>query len=140
MAASHCQMLGYHREKTYQKDRTRNAEAMRRLFWTLYVFDKNTSLLWGRASCIQDFEVDAEYPALPTDSALRPWDVSFIVAIKLGKLQGQIYNSLYSVSALKLDRVERTHHINELAGSMRRVQAELEHVSTPSVPCQSLCG
>lgn len=134
MAVSHCQVLGYHRERTYQNGRTRNAEAMRRLFWTLYVFDKNMSLLWGRASCFQDLEIDAKYPALPADPALRPWDESFLVAIKLGKLQGQIYNSLYSVSALKMGRVERTCHINELTGSMRCLQEELEHVSTPTSP------
>jgi len=134
MAASHCQILGYHRERTYQNDRTVNAEAMRRLFWTLYVFDKNMSLLWGRASCIQDLEIDSQYPALPTDPALRPWDLSFLVAIKLAKLQGQIYNSLYSVSALKVGRTERTRHIDELAASLRRLQAELEHVRTPKYP------
>ncbi|KAG7286845.1 hypothetical protein NEMBOFW57_009162 [Staphylotrichum longicolle] len=132
MAVSHCQMLEYHRERTYQSGRTRNAEAMRRLFWTLYVFDKNMSLLWRQASCFQDLEIDANYPALPADPALRPWDESFLVAIKLGKFQGQIYNSLYSVSALKMGRVERTCHIKELTGSMRRLQEELEHMQIDS--------
>jgi hypothetical protein len=128
-AASHCQMLGYHREFTYQNDRTGNAENTRRLFWTVYVFDKNMSLLLGRGSNIQDFEIDCRHPAFSTNPAFRPWDESFIMGIKLAKLQGQIYDRFYSAAALNLGSSDSVQHINELAASLEQWHAELEQVN-----------
>ncbi|KAK8913145.1 putative transcriptional regulatory protein [Metarhizium anisopliae] len=117
-AASQCQRLGYHREITYRNDQTGRREHMRRLFWTVYVFDKNMSLLQGHSSHMQDFEIDAKYPALSPIVGVRPWDESFIVAIKLARIQGQIYNNLYSTMAIKSSSPDREQHINTLQANM----------------------
>lgn len=128
VAASQCQRLGYHREVTYQNEQTHRQEHMRRLFWTIYVFDKNMSLLQGHSSNVQDFEIDAQYPALSRNIATRPWDESFIVAIKLARIQGQIYDKLYSTAALKFSPTVRKEHINTLDAAMMELRAELEQV------------
>lgn len=92
-AASQCQTLGYHRGSTYRNLDSTYAEAIRRIFWTIYVFDKNTALLLGRASHVQDFEIDVQYPPLTQDPSLRPWNEAFILAIRLAKIQGRFTNA-----------------------------------------------
>ena len=133
-AASHCQMLGYHHEKMYRNDRTGNSENMRRLFWTTYVFEKHFSLLFGRASNMQDFDIDARFPALSTDPAIRPWDESFIIGIKLAKTQSQIYDRLYSITALKTAGCERKQYVNQIATTMQEWEVELRQVMIPPLP------
>ncbi|KAL1872322.1 hypothetical protein VTK73DRAFT_1553 [Phialemonium thermophilum] len=127
-AAGHCRMLGYHRETTYQNDRTGRAESMRRLFWTVYVFDKNISLLSGQSSCLRDSDIDASYPSPLVKPDLRPWDESFILGIKLAQLQGQIYDNLYSVSALRSALDDRKQSVGGLVPAMRQLRIELENI------------
>ncbi|KAM5358346.1 hypothetical protein ACJZ2D_015362 [Fusarium nematophilum] len=132
-AASHCQMLGYHRESTYQRDRSGRVDAKRRLFWTLYVFDKNVSLLLGHASKFQDFDIDAQYPALSADPGQRPWDEWFHLAIRLAKVQGQIYNGLYSAGALRTTPTERKQCTESLALEMNKWRADLDALDASRV-------
>ncbi|KAL6889973.1 hypothetical protein GGI43DRAFT_416137 [Trichoderma evansii] len=132
-AASQCQRLGYHREVTYQNEQTDRQEYMRRLFWTIYVFDKNMSLLHGHSSNIQDFEIDAQYPVLSRNAATRPWDESFIVGIKLARIQGQIYDKLYSTAAVKCSSSIRKECIDTLDAAMIELRAELEEINAGKV-------
>ncbi|KAF5005909.1 hypothetical protein FDECE_7667 [Fusarium decemcellulare] len=127
-AASHCQMLGYHREITYQRDQSGYAECKRRLFWTLYVFDKNASLIFGHASKVQDFEVDTQYPALSSEPGQRPWDMWFRLAIRLAKVQGQTYDRLYSAAGLQATPAERKQHLDLLTADMYKWRDDLERL------------
>ncbi|KAJ9267954.1 transcriptional regulator family: Fungal Specific TF [Paecilomyces variotii] len=132
-AATHCQTLGYHREITYQQPRTESSDNIRRLFWTVYAFDKNISLLLGRASRIQDFDIDAGYPEASSDPTLRPWDESFILGIKLASLQGQIYTALYSATGLKKSLSERSADISRLSSLLEQWRIELEEINSSGV-------
>ncbi|KAH7120555.1 hypothetical protein EDB81DRAFT_814401 [Dactylonectria macrodidyma] len=132
-AASHCQMLGYHREMTYRSDNGKTAEQKRRIFWSLYVFDKNMSLLLGRASSMQDSEIDAEYPSLSKDPSQIPWDQWFVMAILLAKEQGRIYQTQYSAAALKTPVTTRDLHINELHMSLQKWRADLDQIDASRV-------
>ncbi|KAH0846866.1 hypothetical protein FOPE_11223 [Fonsecaea pedrosoi] len=123
-AARHCQVLGYHRETTYQNDNTGNRENMRRLFWSIYMFDKNMSLYFGRASNIQDFEIDTGYPAISTDPGAQLWDQATVISIQLARLQGQIYDRLYSPSAQKASHSERERRIDDLASQLEEWHIE----------------
>lgn len=127
-------MLGYHREMTYRSDTRRIAEQKRRIFWSLYIFDKNMSLLLGRASNIQDSEIDVQYPSLSTDPAQLPWDRWYLMAILLAKEQGRIYETQYSAAALKTSTAAREHHINELSVALQQWRTNLEQVSNRSSP------
>lgn len=120
-------MLGYHREITYRNDRTGNSENTRRLFWTAYTFEKHISL-FGRALSILNFDIDARYPALSTDPAVRPWDESFIMGIKLADIQGQIYDRPYSTAALRTAYSERAQHVQQLTNSMQQWRTEIQQV------------
>jgi hypothetical protein len=86
------------------------------------------SLLQGQSSHLQDFEIDAQHPVLSDDVTARPWDESFIVAIKLARIQGQIYNNLYSTLALKSSSSDRLVAVNSLESAMRELRLVLEQV------------
>ncbi|KAI7761156.1 hypothetical protein LZL87_001971 [Fusarium oxysporum] len=130
---SHCQMMGYHREVTYQKDQSGFAENKRRLFWTLYVFDKTNSLHFGNASRVQDFEVDAHYPAIPDDPAEKPWTELFRLAVRLAKIQGLIFDKLYSVAGLQSPAIDRRQWIDALVADMHQWRYELDHMDGSTV-------
>ncbi|KAH8424477.1 Zn(II)2Cys6 transcription factor [Aspergillus melleus] len=132
-AARSLQLLGYHREIMYLNRHAANARNMRRLFWTVYTFDRNVSLLMGRASCLQDIEIDTSHPELSADPAARPWDESFIMGIKMARLQGQIYSRLYSTAALAGDPAERAQHIRELATELHQWFSELKEIDGSQV-------
>ncbi|KAF4438416.1 hypothetical protein F53441_12804 [Fusarium austroafricanum] len=132
-ALGHCQMMGYHREVTYQKDRSGFAEHKRRLFWTLYVFDKTNSLHFGNASRVQDFEVDAHYPTIPDDPAEKPWVELFRLAVRLAKIQGLIFDKLYSVAGLQSPAVDRRQWIDALVADMHQWRYDLDHIDGRTV-------
>ncbi|KAJ5326382.1 uncharacterized protein N7506_009484 [Penicillium brevicompactum] len=131
-AATHCQALGYHRAMTYKNLSNEKSQNIQRLFWTVYVYDKNVSLLLGKASQIRDSEIDAPYPSLPLDSSLRAWDESFMYGIRLARLQGMIYDKLYSAEAASKSSSQRAVTIRQLQESMEQWLSELKNVSAMS--------
>lgn len=135
---SHCQMLGYRREITYRNGRAGNTRNARRFFWTAYTFEKHMSFLFGHTSSILNFDIDARYPALSTDPAVRPWDELFIIGVKLADIQGQIYDRLYSTTALTTAFSERAQNVQQLTTTMDQWRTELQQVlSLYSVLCTS---
>ncbi|KAL4923484.1 Zn(II)2Cys6 transcription factor [Aspergillus undulatus] len=138
VAARHCLLLGYHRTATYQNLSRQTASNISRLFWMVYVVDKNMSLLLGRASCIQDYDVDVFIPPHSENPAIRPWDEVFVKNVTLGKLQGQIYDRIYSATALKSNPEVRIQHIQCLAEELhewRRAvhQIDFSRIKTPFI-------
>ncbi|KAL3447877.1 fungal-specific transcription factor domain-containing protein [Aspergillus insuetus] len=132
-AITHCQSLGYHRESTYRDMPPRKAESIRRLFWTVYAFDKNMSLVLGRASFAQCLDIDARYPTISTDLALRAWDESFIMGIRLAELQGRIFTGLYFTTTMARDIAQREQVISDLAMAMEDWHAELKRINPEGV-------
>ncbi|KAJ4252802.1 hypothetical protein NW762_010708 [Fusarium torreyae] len=118
-ASSHCRMLGYCQETTYGKHQARRADQMRRAFWFIYINDKNMSLLQGRPSYLQDSEVDAWYPRVSPDASCRPWDELFILGIKFAKIQGEVYDHLYSATARHSSRVQQEQAVNQLSEKLQ---------------------
>lgn len=101
---------------------------MRRLFWTVYTFDKNMSLVLGRVSNMQGLEIDTKHPTVSGDVALRAWDESFIMGIRLAELQGRIFVGLYSTTTMTNDSSERARLIDDLAASMEKWHSEFQLV------------
>ncbi|WJG34608.1 uncharacterized protein FOBCDRAFT_213798 [Fusarium oxysporum Fo47] len=118
-AASHCRMLGYCQEATYGKHQARRADQMRRAFWSIYITDKNMSLLQGRPSYLQDTEVDAWYPRVSPDAPCKAWDELFILGIKFAKIQGEVYGHLYSSTARHSSRAQQEQAVNQLSDKMQ---------------------
>uniref|UniRef100_A0A0D2XKV7 Xylanolytic transcriptional activator regulatory domain-containing protein n=1 Tax=Fusarium oxysporum (strain Fo5176) TaxID=660025 RepID=A0A0D2XKV7_FUSOF len=118
-AASHCRMLGYCQEATYGKHQARRADQMRRAFWSIYITDKNMSLLQGRPSYLQDTEVDAWYPRVSPDAPCKAWDELFILGIKFAKIQGEVYGHLYSSTARHSSPAQQEQAVNQLSDKMQ---------------------
>ncbi|KAI0531652.1 hypothetical protein GGR58DRAFT_518364 [Xylaria digitata] len=132
-AASHCHILGYHRETLYHVDRTAVSHTIRGLFWSLYMFDKNMSLLLGCSSSFQDIEIDTQYPLLSTDPGRKPWDEWFHLAIRLAKVQGQIYDRLYSATGIQMEVSERNCYIESLEATLHYWRNDLEQIDSTHV-------
>jgi hypothetical protein len=111
----------------------RKAESIRRLSWTVYAFDKNMSLVLGRASSAQCLDIDARYPTISTDPALRAWDESFIMEIRLAELQGRIFTGLYFTTTMARDRAQREKLIADLAQTMEDWHTELKQINPEEV-------
>ncbi|PYH93987.1 hypothetical protein BO71DRAFT_450350 [Aspergillus ellipticus CBS 707.79] len=137
-AVTHCQSLGYHRKLTYRSISSGKAESIRRLFWTVYTFDKNMSLVLGRVSNMQNLEIDTHHPTVSTNPALRAWDKSFLMGIRLAELQGRIFDGLYSTATMARATSERARLISDLAITMEKWHFELKQINSEGVnspPC-----
>jgi hypothetical protein len=60
-AAGLCQNLGYHRYSTMKDDSVEDRNCKIHVFWMIYMFDKTMSLRLGRASIIQDFDIELPF-------------------------------------------------------------------------------
>ncbi|KAF3129888.1 hypothetical protein TWF594_010651 [Orbilia oligospora] len=118
-AARHVFTLGYHRERSLKSDPQNIADEKRHLFWSLYGVDKNLSLTLGRASNFQDFDIDTEYFTVSSVEGIAPWDHASIAFVSLSRLQGMVYDQLYSATALKKSQAERHALIGNLDAQLR---------------------
>ncbi|KAL2679195.1 hypothetical protein Neosp_009958 [[Neocosmospora] mangrovei] len=100
-AARHCLALGYHREHRVSRLPSAEASSVRRLFWHIYIADKNLSSRLGRTSIIQDLDVDTGLNAVSDEPGRTPWDQAFVSFVEFARIQGKIYDSLYSPAAKK---------------------------------------
>ncbi|KAI8716839.1 Fungal-trans domain-containing protein [Fusarium sp. LHS14.1] len=100
-SARHCLVLGYHREHRVSRLPSAEASSVRRLFWHIYIADKNLSSRLGRTSIIQDLDVDTGLNAVSDEPGRTPWDQAFVSFVEFARIQGKIYDSLYSPAAKK---------------------------------------
>lgn len=98
---------------------------MRRVFWFIYITDKNMSLLQGRPSYLQDSEVDPWYPRITPDVAFNTWDELFILGINFAKLQGQTYDQLYSAAARDTPRAQQDQAVDRLSDELQSWYTDL---------------
>ncbi|KAJ5371262.1 uncharacterized protein N7496_007354 [Penicillium cataractarum] len=132
-AVTHCQSLNYHRESTYRRMPPHESERIRRLFWTVYTFDKNMSLVLGRVSFMQFLDIDAQRPKISSDPTLRAWDESFIMGIRLAEVQGRIFVDLYSPVTMTRDISAREQLVRDLALAMEKWYLELKQINAEGV-------
>lgn len=120
-----CQTLGLHRRGTLQHKSLAPAEAKRHVFWSLYTVDKHISLNLGVTSHFQDHDIDADL-FIPSDKPQqRPWDVMTLVTVEFSRLQGQVYDRLYSTSASNASATERSEAIEKLSSDLMAVRDKL---------------
>ncbi|KAF4973561.1 hypothetical protein FSARC_170 [Fusarium sarcochroum] len=108
-------MDGYQREETVAKMPGSKADDIRRLFWQVYIFDKNLSLRLGRAPSIQDYDVDLKQQSPSQDPRGNPWSAATSAIIAFSSHQARIYELLYSPSSNKRADGDRKDVANRLA-------------------------
>lgn len=124
-----CQTLGYHREAVVAQDLPRLAESKRHAFWMLYMIDKTLSLNLGRPSSFPDNDIDVKLFSPGPDSRFRPWDHAFLAFIEFSKLQGRIYDELYSSQAQKALPETRTQVVQTLSKDFFSWHTDFKEVS-----------
>jgi hypothetical protein len=112
-ASNLCQTLGYHRPQSSKNADQLRQVAQERLFWTVYKLEKSLSFRLGRSSNFRDDEI-----ALRID----PLDVS----VRLARIQGKIYDQLYSVVAFSRSNEERGNLARGLATELRETISETQ--------------
>ncbi|KAG9857421.1 putative C6 transcription factor, partial [Aureobasidium melanogenum] len=124
-AATMCHTLGFHRKSSLAHEDQETADIKRHLFWQLYMLDKNLSLNLGRGSNFPDADIDAEFYTPSTNPAQRPWDLMSLATILFAKLQGQVYDKLYSASAMNSSLEERSRVVDELSSQVNALRNQL---------------
>ncbi|CEL00863.1 hypothetical protein ASPCAL00456 [Aspergillus calidoustus] len=128
-AANICVSLGYHRRSTLQGDRSLLAESKRHVFWLVYMLDKNISLNLGRASNLQDYDIDAELFEPSSDRKYRSYDLLCHAWIHFGRLEGKVYDLVYSVRAMAMPSEDRLAYTASLAQELATwKEAELDQI------------
>ncbi|KAF3209467.1 hypothetical protein TWF106_006902 [Orbilia oligospora] len=126
-AAMICQTLGWHRLQG--EDGTSDARIT--LFWFCYMLDKGLALRFGRTSVIQDWDVSAtrhfDNTTLPTS-----WNLMIGLWINTGGILGEIYQNLYSPSALARDPNQRVETARLLVEKMERIWNDMVELSYSS--------
>ncbi|KAF7627904.1 fungal-specific transcription factor domain protein [Aspergillus flavus] len=118
-AASHlCQALGYHRESPM----SHGSESARlnkvTLFWTVYCIDKALSLRLGRAATMPDYDISV--PMVITVSGItEPWNTIYNLWIHHARIQGRVYEMLYSPKALSQPEEQRASQALQLASELQ---------------------
>lgn len=84
-AMTACQTLGYHR---IDRNSGGDKDMQTQLFWAVYTYENSLSLRLGRCSGIRDSDI-----TLPIEPNQHR-------AIRLGRIQGKVYNQLYSPEGL----------------------------------------
>ncbi|KAI1378884.1 hypothetical protein F4677DRAFT_443364 [Hypoxylon crocopeplum] len=107
-ASDLCQRLGYHRPRPRESAQPLRA-AQERLFWTVYRFDKGLSLRLGRLSNISDAEI------------MLSIDPDELRSTRVGRIQGKVYDQLYSPAGLSRPDTERGYLAEILAGELREL-------------------
>lgn len=120
------QVMNLHRECFSPELTESEAEKRRRVFWKVYILDKDISLRTGRPFGQDDDDMDVR---LPSNSSLESGNLDlFNCRIGLALVQGQVYKQLYSVRAGRQTAAQRAIAAQELGSllSYWKSSAQLE--------------
>ncbi|KAL2811234.1 hypothetical protein BJX63DRAFT_422478 [Aspergillus granulosus] len=113
-----CQALDFHRRSSLEGINMEERERRLAIFWSIYCMDRALSLRLGRASTIPDYDIDLPTTFEWTDVE-EPWQTAFNLWIEMAKIQGLVYEKLYSPAALRQDPKLRMAEACSLAARMR---------------------
>ncbi|KJZ74289.1 hypothetical protein HIM_06295 [Hirsutella minnesotensis 3608] len=123
MAAQLCQTAGYHRAETQKQDSESTSKLKRLLFWHVYTLDKALGLRLGRASVINELDIDIPKVFEFDDLGCDLYSIT-ILWIKLSHLQSRIYEQLYSPAALAGSQAKLIDCARALAEDCKNLEVE----------------
>lgn len=120
--------LGYHYASSIRDPGERRQKSW--LFWSIYILDKSLSLRFGTASSIQDYDLSLPLPEGDGDRAPNSlfWAEITTIWVRTARLQGQIFESLYSPSALSSAHEDRVSKAITLAREMDSIRQSLQQI------------
>lgn len=119
-----CRALGLHDVSSMASDTpdVRNHKTI--LFWSAYLLDRGLSLRLGRASMLQDFDINLPRTLDHIDGPFPAKEI-FTMWLRHGLCQGQIYERLYSPGALRQSESSRIEHVRALAAEQQELMAHM---------------
>ncbi|RFN43655.1 hypothetical protein FIE12Z_12121 [Fusarium flagelliforme] len=123
-AALMCQMGGFHRRNCLVKYDSEDADTRAILFWHTYMGDKAMSIRLGRASVIQDLEIDIPrsfnfHGTLSVES--RALTATWL---RLASFQSRVYEQLLCPAALALPTTQIAERARLLAHECHQMEIE----------------
>lgn len=111
------------------------------LFWSIYCLDKALSLRLGRSSSIQDYDISLPM-TFEASAVAEPWKTIHKLWIRLARIQGKVYELLYSPAALAQPEEDRVSYARQLAEEMQLTVMGPFKVSPPlpSLPTPKSSG
>ncbi|KAH8196921.1 hypothetical protein TruAng_008907 [Truncatella angustata] len=104
-------------------DQERRIDALR----YTYIVNKALALRLGRASAFQDYDISVPIYG-PGNRQETLWQKIVAARVRHARVQGKIYEQLYSSKALVAPPEHRTSHAMALAESMKAMIADLERI------------
>jgi hypothetical protein len=114
------QDAGYHRLPPYSV--APDATPKRRLFWFLYCVERSMALNLGRSSSVQDHDIQTDRPKFPEELGESVWGFLFNSWFDFAKLQGDIYDQLYSARAQRESAEVKAELARHLATRLHKIQ------------------
>jgi hypothetical protein len=129
-AAELCVDLGYHRFETMKNNTEEQQRSKMHLFWMIYMFDRQLSLRLGRASQIHDWDVSLPLLAA-RDASPNGFEGSDMLLcwVKVARVQGQIYEKLFSPAAFSKTLTERRRTAVTLISALNQAWSERGYAS-----------
>jgi hypothetical protein len=122
VALTLAQTLGWHRAQSVKDDDKETRVRKEKMFYFLYVLDKGLSLRLGRAGFFQDYDIDLPYPELGDDALGRTCTEEYRLFIQVARVQGLIYEQLYSPGALREDAETRSQRAQILVDQLNNLR------------------
>jgi hypothetical protein len=124
-AAGLCQSLGYHRINTMVNDNPEDRQTKIHMFWMIYMLDKTLSLRLGRSSILQDWDISLPFNVSSDPNDKNPESSAMLSYwIKVARVQGLIYEKLFSPAAFLKSTEERTRIAIELVNTLNQAWYE----------------
>lgn len=111
------QTLGIHSIVSMPQIRPETRVLQTRVFWLIYIFEKGLSLRLGRSSTLRDSDITIPVPDMTSTSEIGYFG-RLKKMVELARLQGKIYDQLYSPAALVEPQVTRTTRARSLASEL----------------------
>jgi hypothetical protein len=87
------------------------------LFWSIYCMDRALALRLGRAATIPDYDIDV--PVSFEGDTVGIYKSAQVLWVELARIQGLVYQKLYSPAALRQDEMARVAEARWLAAEMQ---------------------
>lgn len=122
------QWLGLYRKLGADHIDHSEAKERERVFWITYVLDRDTSLRTRGPCLIQDHDLDMEKPGFEdTEDTVgiligsdgRSWFNFFRCRVHLARIQGLVYDWVFSLPAERLSASEKYENMNRIATMLR---------------------
>jgi hypothetical protein len=119
-AASIVLSLGYHRLSNLRSDTETERQSKILLFWMTYWLDTSFAVRLGRAPVIQHYDITV--PRFSHGSIVRTgWVDAFNYCTRIGSLQCQVVEQLYSPLSLEQSAEERLRRASRLLKDLQRI-------------------